>query len=369
MSSNDSKPRIFVRDLLFLDVIKSTSFSEPKNSREINIEIEKGWNELFPNEPFPKMGLKTIIKHIADMKSSGLYNVKVHPNNRLGYYNVSEEKENEEEKFLDIAEVIIIATALYRSPDVSVDMLRRIMDCLEKLVEVEGAAYFLFLKKQMKRWGTPRKTTRDIRSTINKLWKNLTDNIIPKKVKFRYGNAKYIVSPYFFAWENDELYLIAGTGGQHLKNFKIVAIEKLKLLAEDAEPIRKTADYLHYVPNEDFSGRDRGGLTIDFPLDRYIREHIYMSSSDTLPIEIEIYFRADVKAMILTRFGLNEEDICPVDENWDGQKVFSTTITAQENEGLYQWLMQFGDRVKVIAPKTVRDNLRQRFCKALNLLG
>ncbi|MCR5834332.1 MAG: WYL domain-containing protein [Selenomonadaceae bacterium] len=369
MADNGSKPRIFVRDLLFLDVIKSTSFSEPKNSREINAEIEKRWNELFPDEQFPKMGVKTIIKHVADMKSSGLYNVKVHPNNRLGYYNVGEEKKNEEIKFLYISEVIIIATALYRSPDVSVDTLRRIMDCLENLVEVEGASYLLFLKRHMKRWGIPRKTTRDIRSTINKLWKNLTNNIIPKKVKFSYGNAKYIVSPYFFAWENDELYLIGGTAGQHLKNFKMVEIENLMLVDKEAEPIRKTADYLHYIPDEDFSGRDRGGLTIEFPLDRYIREHIYMASSETLPIEIEIYFRADMKDKILTQFGLIEENICFAEENWDGQKVFSTTITAQENDGLYQWLMQFGDRVKVISPKIVRDNLKQRFCKALNLLG
>lgn len=370
--SNCSKPRIFIRDLLFLDVITSTSLSEPKNSREVNCQVEKRWLELFPDDPYPKMGLKTIIKHISDMKTSGLYNIKVHPNNKRGYYNAGEEKSAttpEEVKFFDIAEVILIATALYRSPDVSAYTLRRIMNCLENLVEVEGASYFLFLKRHMKRWGTPRKTTCDIRSTINKLWKNLTDNIIPKKVKFSYGNVKYIVSPYFFSWENDELYLIAGTAGQHLRNFKIVAIEDLILLDEDAAPIRKTADYLNYVSNEDFSGRDRGGLTIDFPLDRYIREHLYMSSSDTLPIEIEIYFRADVKAMILTRFGLIEENICPVDETWDGQKVFSTIITAQENDGLYQWLMQFGDKVKVIAPKTVRDNLRQRFHKALNLLG
>ena len=371
---NCSKPRIFIRDLLFLDVITSTSLSEPKNSREVNSEVEKRWLELFPDESYPKMGLKTIIKHIADMRNSALYNIKVHPNNKRGYYNAGEEKSATtpvEVKFFDIAEVILIATALYRSPDVSAYTLRRIMDCLENLVEVEGASYFLFLKRHMKRWGTPRKTTCDIRSTINKLWKNLTDNIIPKKIKFSYGNVKYIVSPYFFAWENDELYLIAGTDGQHLRNFKIVAIEDLILIDEDATPIRKTADYLNYVPNEDFSGRDRGGLTIDFPLDRYIREHLYMSSSDTdtFPIEIEIYFRADVKAMILTRFGLIEENICPAYETWDGQKVFSTTITAQENEGLYQWLMQFGDRVKVIAPKTVRDNLRQRFHKALNLLG
>ena len=374
--SNCSKPRIFIRDLLFLDVITSTSLSEPKNSREVNCEVEKRWLELFPDDPYPKMGLKTIIKHISDMKTSGLYNIKVHPNNKRGYYNAGEENSEkppspDEVQSFDIAEVILIATALYRSPDVSAYTLRRIMNCLENLVEVEGASYFLFLKRHMKKWGTPRKTTCDIRSTINKLWKNLTDNIIPKKVKFSYGNVKYIVSPYFFSWENDELYLIAGTAGQHLRNFKIVAIEDLMLLDEDATPIRKTADYLNYVPNEDFSGRDRGGLTIDFPLDRYIREHLYMSSSDTdtLPIEIEIYFRADVKAMILTRFGLIEENICPSDETWNGQKVFSTIITAQENDGLYQWLMQFGDRVKVIAPKTIRDNLRQRFHKALNLLG
>ena len=41
MLSNGDKPRIFVRDLLFLEVLKATSFSEPKNSREINAEIQE----------------------------------------------------------------------------------------------------------------------------------------------------------------------------------------------------------------------------------------------------------------------------------------------------------------------------------------
>lgn len=376
MSKNDSdKTRVFVRDLLFLDVIESTSPSEPKNSKEINIELERRWHELFPDVPFPKMGLKTIINHIADMKQSGLYDIKVHPNNRRGYYNAANENKVEEENpvkeiikvdeekiFFNTAEAIIIASALYRSPSISTEILEKIMDSLASSVEVEGSSYLYFLNRHINRWGMPRKTERDISPAISVIWNNLMDNRIPKKIKFRYHKAKYVVSPYFFAWENDEMYLIASVDGHYLHHFKMSTIEDLELVDESATPIRDMEEYKDYVPNIDFSKRDRGGLTIDFPLERYLREHVYMSCGDTLPIEIVIHFRNELKDIIITRFG-TELDICEDDDDY-----FKTTITAQENDGLYQWLMQFGDKIRVISPDNVREKLKQRLLDALKLL-
>ena len=106
----DKKPRIFVRDLLFLDIMLSTSFTNPKNSKEINSELEKRWQEIFPDEPFPKMGAKTIINHVADMRKSKLYDIRHCDNTRLGYYN-----EGAGKILLTSAEAIIIMAALYRS--------------------------------------------------------------------------------------------------------------------------------------------------------------------------------------------------------------------------------------------------------------
>lgn len=376
MSKNDSdKTRVFVRDLLFLDVIESTSPSEPKNSKEINIELERRWHELFPDVPFPKMGLKTIINHIADMKQSGLYDIKVHPNNRRGYYNAANENKVEEENpvkeiikvdeekiFFNTAEAIIIASALYRSPSISTEILEKIMDSLASSVEVEGSSYLYFLNRHINRWGMPRKTERDISPAISVIWNNFLDNRIPKKIKFRYHKAKYVVSPYFFACENDEMYLIASVDGHSLHHFKMSTIEDLELVDESAAPIRDMDEYKHYVPNIDFSKRDRGGLTIDFPLERYLREHVYMSCGDTLPIEIVIRFSGSLKNTVIARFG-TELKICKDDKGY-----FRTTITAQENDGLYQWLMQFGDKIRVISPDNVREKLKQRLLDALKLL-
>ena len=47
--------RNFVRDLLFIDIIVSTSFNNPKNSNEINEELEKRWQEIFPNDNLPEI--------------------------------------------------------------------------------------------------------------------------------------------------------------------------------------------------------------------------------------------------------------------------------------------------------------------------
>ena len=134
--------RNFVRDLLFIDIIVSTSFNNPKNSNEINEELEKRWQEIFPNETFQKMGAKTIINHVADMKKSKLYDIRCRENTRLGYYN-----EGAGKILLTSAEAIIIMAALYRSPSISTDELEKILQKIEVTTESEGAAYFYFLKR------------------------------------------------------------------------------------------------------------------------------------------------------------------------------------------------------------------------------
>ena len=45
-------------------------------------------------------------------------------------------------------------------------------------------------------------------------------------------------------------------------------------------------------------------------------------------------------------------------------------MTVQDNDGLYQWLMRYSDKVTVIEPECVCNELRKRLNKALkNLLG
>ena len=389
--------RNFVRDLLFIDIIVSTSFNNPKNSNEINEELEKRWQEIFPNETFQKMGAKTIINHVADMKKSKLYDIRCRENTRLGYYN-----EGAGKILLTSAEAIIIMAALYRSPSISTDELEKILQKIEVTTESEGAAYFYFLKRQIKKFDASRKTKNKILPVVNEIWTNIM-NREPKKIQFNYcahdseferqilreknQAIKFKVSPYFFAWENDEIYLIANSDSNYnFSHFKVSLIENLKILDENARPIREITDYIFYKLGEEkffnmkpyeveeyredlknSRERDRGGVTLNFPLDRYLKEHIYLSDGDNLPTKIEILFCEDLKEIILTRFGLNLK-ITPTGKFLQNQKIFSTTLTAQENDGLYQFLMQFGDKIKIISPEKIRETLKKKLLNALKML-
>ena len=351
-----------MRDLLFLEVIKSTNFSAPKNSTQINEELERRWGELFPDVPFPKMGLKTIINHIADMKASGLYDVRVHDNTRLGYYNVPPETDKPvyRKNLFDIAEIVVITTALFRSPTVSQEFLQRIMKHLEAFANIDGETYLFFLKRQIKLWGTTRKTRRDIFPVVSRIWDILmTRGTVSHQIKFLYlaDDIYHTVSPYFFVWESDELYLIAHEENFGFKHFKVVLIENVGLSEKYTTFIQDTEEYAHYVSN----GSDRGGLAIGFPLDKYTCEHVYMSDGNTAPIDITIRFRTDFKDTVLTRFGTDLE-ICAAEDDY-----CNATITAQENDGLYQWLMQFGDKICVVSPDNVREKLKQKLLAALEL--
>ena len=48
---------------------------------------------------------------------------------------------------------------------------------------------------------------------------------------------------------------------------------------------------------------------------------------------------------------------------------WQTIMTVQDNDGLYQWLLRYSDKVKVISPKKIRDKLRQRLNAALDNLN
>ena len=363
---NKGKPRVFLRDLLFLEVLKSTRPDAPKNSKAINRELERRWRNLFPDEPFPQMGLKTIINHVKDMKLSGFYDVKVHHDNRRGYYIESDNGKATDKIIFTPAEIIIMANALYRSPSVSIDVLKKFLRKLNSLTDADGSSYVDFLTRHLNKWGTLYKTKRDILPIVEEIWRELLDHRPAQKFCFDYRGMERVVSAYFFVWESDELYLIAGEDPNHLSHFKVSDIKNLMLLDfKFSLPLREV-EFYGDCANEGPS-KERGGLTTNFPLNRYVAEHVFMADGDIAPTKITLQFSGDFKNEILARFGTSEKILQPrlVDAE---QKIYTVTVTAQENDGLYRWLMQFADRVKVVKPKDIRNELRYRLNYALEML-
>lgn len=390
-------------------------------------ENENLKNIPFNDEDKPKSEKvsATITRHIHDMNKSGLYEILTCDEKKKGYYNKKEKifisdtsesvsKKIEENFIFSSAEFAVIAMALYRTPSISTEETQQILNKFENMISYEGESFNYFVKKQIEHWeGIRRKTKRKILPIISKL---LTAILEEKLIKFKLyksnlefnqelqkirENGKrdkiFIVSPHFFVWDNDECYLIATEylisddekiRERELQHFKVSLIEDLKILDENIVPLMTHSEFARYTPGLNRFYRrlgDEYNWTLEdirnlvtryvngeflevkeltnvkrFSLDRYMRDHIYMEQNNTPVIAITILFKEDFLDKFLVQFGLNQEFRPTKKEN-----EYLSIITVQENDGLYRWLMQYSDQVKVIRPLKVRAELKYRYEKAL----
>lgn len=409
--------KTFVKDLLIIDELQKSDGENPKTARQILEEVNRRLVELYPenfkpfenDEDLTKAVTATISRHVQDMNSTGLYDIQTHRDNKLGYYNATEGKDFP----FTPAEFALIAIALYRTPSISTEETKNLLEKFENLIGTTGETFsYAIVRKQIDQWnGIRRKTARSIFPIIAKLLKAIikeqqitfnlyersfkdSDEEIPlqKRINTRKKNKEivitYKVSPYFLAWENDECYLIGHDPkndtpeGNQLSHFKISLIKNLKILDETVTPLRKINLYARYAMEPhpyytDFATRARLAeiesiLQSDtretrfknFSLDRYMREHIYMVVNNSPTVDVTIEFDKDFLETIFTQ--LTTKQIVNPSANGNGK--WQTIMTVQDNDGLYQWLLRYSDKVKVISPKKVIDKLRQRLNAALDNL-
>ena len=420
----DSKTKIlsknFIKDLLIINALQNTDRENPKTAREIIIEVEKKLHELFPND-FPEPNVKalmeksvppTVSRIVNDMNLlPELYKIETYRDKKLGYYNANEGKD-----FLFTpAEFSLIALALYRTPSISTDETETIIKKFKSLVGITGDMFsYAIVEKQIKVWqGIRRKTHREILPIISELLKaiiegrQVTFNLYARSFKYKNEEVPlqarrkqrktketivntFRVSPYFLAWEEDECYLIAYSHypsydmptGQQLTHFKVSLITNLRILEEDTETLRRMNFYARYAMEPhtrytDWVTRNRlaeirkllykdtqGTQFKNFSLDRYMREHIYMATNTAPTVDVRIEFDEDFLETVLTQLTLKQI----IEPSVINDKKFQTVMTVQDNDGLYQWLMRYSDKVTVIEPEHVRDELRKRLNKALKNL-
>lgn len=416
-STNKIISKTFVKGLLIIDALQNTDRDNPKTAQEIIKEVDEKLYKLFPDDfkksgdKPNKTGLATISRHVHDMNLlKELYKIEAPCGTQLGYYNATEGK-----KFVFTpAEFALIAIALYRTPSISTEETETIIKKFKSLVGLTGDMFsYSIVDKQIKVWqGIRRKTYREILPIISELLKAIIEgkqvsfNLYERSARYKGEKIplqtrtkqrksdeeiieKFRVSPYFLAWENDECYLIAYSNypnydspeGQQLTHFKISLIANLKILEDDIEKLRRLDFYARYAMEShpfytDSATRDRlreieEKLQEDtkefknFSLDRYMREHIYMVTNNAPTVDVTIEFDEDFVETILTQLTLKQRVDPPVNDD----KKWRTTMTVQDNEGLYQCLMRYSDNVTVLSPQKVKDKLRKKLEKALKDLG
>lgn len=142
------------------------------------------------------------------------------------------------------------------------------------------------------------------------------------------------IHPYYIVNSNSRYYVICYAGrGNRLESRRIDRISKVEILKERISPL------------ENIIGKRQ-----NFDLGQYMKEHIYMFSGESVPIEMKI-----VKKYIgffIDWYG-KDYRIIEKDDNY-----VTIRVTANEN-ATYYWAIQYGYMVEILEPLSLRDRIKE----------
>lgn len=145
------------------------------------------------------------------------------------------------------------------------------------------------------------------------------------------------VNPYALMWDSDHYYLIGNNAKyDNLTHLRIDRISSVKILKTEARHFGEVSEYAQRFDTAD-----------------YARKTFNMFGGELQRIDLE----CDVSLLdqMLDKFGteimIRHESDAP---------SFRFSTDAIVSDGLVGWLMQFGGRVKVLSPKTLKSNVAAR---------
>lgn len=148
---------------------------------------------------------------------------------------------------------------------------------------------------------------------------------------------EFCVSPYAMIWSNDHYYLIGNN--QKYDNLMHTRIDRMKKVEIDQKKARKFSEvspYKNYFDSADYSGKI-----------------FNMFSGDTQTFEASCH--SSILEEIVDRFG---SDTTMKVGGEDDRFFMSTKCVI--SEGLVSWIMQFGDKIEVLEPKSLKEQVKKR---------
>lgn len=162
---------------------------------------------------------------------------------------------------------------------------------------------------------------------------------IDKANKKSYTEKTFTVSPYALIWKNDHYYLACNNEKyNNLMNLRLDRIRKIELTDEDARPVGEVSEY-----DDVFDVAD------------YTSKMFNMFSGESA--SVKLLCDLDLREEIMDRFGA-KVPLTAVDNDH-----FETTINAALSDGLISWVMEFGDKLKVLEPQELSEKVKEKALK------
>ena len=148
---------------------------------------------------------------------------------------------------------------------------------------------------------------------------------------------EFCVSPYAMIWSNDHYYLIGNNQKyDNLMHTRIDRMKKVEIAEERARKFSEVSPYKNYFDSADYSGKI-----------------FNMFSGDTQTFEASC--DSSILEEILDRFGTETSIRVGGSEN-----RFLLTTKCVVSDGLVSWIMQFGDKIEVVEPKNLREQVKKK---------
>jgi predicted DNA-binding transcriptional regulator YafY len=145
--------------------------------------------------------------------------------------------------------------------------------------------------------------------------------------KMRRGGEKYIASPFFLLWDNENYYLIAveekSGEKRHFRVDKMIQIEAL-------EDMREGKALLSGISPADYEKKSFG---------------MFGGKEE----RVSIWWQEELAGVFYDRFGTD----CVVQKSENGG--FISSLSVMVSPVFYSFLMGFGDKVKILSPEWVKE--------------
>ena len=150
-------------------------------------------------------------------------------------------------------------------------------------------------------------------------------------------DKEFIVSPYALIWSNDHYYLVSNNAKyDNLMHTRIDRMRKVEIFDMKARDLSEVSPYKTFFDSADYSGKI-----------------FNMFSGDTQ--RLDICCHNSILEEILDRFGQNGEL-----RNAEDADHFRMVTKSIVSDGLVSWIMQFGDKIKVISPESLRNDIVEK---------
>lgn len=155
-----------------------------------------------------------------------------------------------------------------------------------------------------------------------------------KTLMLRREGRRYIASPYLLMWYEDAYYLVCNIDRyDNLSHYRVDRMTKIELLNEAQRSIDEVSEYKNYI---------------DF--DEYHKSVFSMFGGK--PQSVRIRFREELATAVFDRFGLDVA-VSDIRNGW-----FTISVNIRVSAGFISWLTIFGDKAEVLAPESLRRDIR-----------